>query len=924
MMINMKKGAPVAARERAGRAESASSGYAGLTSAQAEASRKKNGDNRLSERKTHGFWWHFFANLNDPVIRILLAALALNLLLAFREADWAQTLGIAASVLLATSVSTASQMGSEAAFARLRAESERARCRVLRDGSVCELSVDAVVVGDIVLLGAGEHIPADGVLIGGMLTLDQSAMTGESREIVKRAGGHDTGEPEDECSLYRGCAVLAGEGRMLVRQVGDATVLGGISREVQTETRDSPLKLRLAKLAGQISVLGYVAAALVAAAFLFHAFAIDSGFQREILLMKLGDLPYLLDTLLEALMLAMTVIVVAVPEGLPMMIAVVLSANVRRMVRDHVLVRKPAGIEAAGSMDILFTDKTGTLTDGKMSVGRVMCVEGDYDGTEALRRAGEARFRQYIASCRLGSEASVARRERKSKGGKGRATERTYETVVVGGNATDRALTASVMDYDDIEGEVSFRLPFDSTRKYAATTVRTQGKVLTLLKGAPERLLPYLDRAMDGQGRSAAFDKRAFEARIKRCAERGERVLLLTLCEGAVDAAALGRGAFQSLTLLCALTLSDRIRPEAKGAVEALHDAGVQVVMMTGDSPDTAEHIARSCGLLTGEIDLVLTGAQLASLSDHRIKELLPRLGVVARALPSDKSRLVRLAQEQQRVVGMTGDGINDAPALRRADIGFAMGSGASVAQEAGDILILDDNLASIVRAVLYGRNIFKSIRKFITLQLLMNFCAVGICMIGPFIGVHSPVTVVQMLWINLIMDTLGGLAFAGEAALPSCLKERPKRRDEPILGRYMIDEMVWLGAYTVALFVLFLKHPTLCAMFRSSLDDVCHLTAFFALFIFASVFHCFNARSDRLRPLAGLSRNRPFLWIMAAVLVVQVLFVYLGGPVLRTVPLTARELSLTALLAASVLPVELLRKLVWRMRGADRKYGKY
>jgi magnesium-transporting ATPase (P-type) len=205
-----------------------------------------------------------------------------------------------------------------------------------------------------------------------------------------------------------------------------------------------------------------------------------------------------------------------------------------------------------------------------------------------------------------------------------------------------------------------------------------------------------------------------------------------------------------------------------------------------------------------------------------------------------------------------------------------------------------------------------------------MNFCAVGICMLGPFIGVHSPVTVVQMLWINLIMDTLGGLAFAGEAALPSCLKERPKRRDEPILGRYMIDEMVWLGAYTVALFVLFLKHPTLCAMFRSSPDDVCHLTAFFALFIFASVFHCFNARSDRLRPLAGLSRNRPFLWIMAAVLVVQVLFVYLGGPVLRTVPLTARELSLTALLAASVLPVELLRKLVWRMRGADRKYGKY
>ena len=924
MMIHMKKGASIRGSERAdGIGSGAGGAYKGLTSAQAEASRREKGDNHLTEQKRHGFCWHFFANLNDPVIRILLAALALNLLLVFREADWAETLGIAASVLLATTVSTVSQMGSEAAFARLREQSERERCRVLRDGAVCELPVDDVVVGDVVLLGAGEHIPADGLLIGGALTLDQAAMTGESREIVKRAGGSSTGEPEDECSLYRGCAVLTGEGRMLVRQVGDATVLGGISREVQTETRDSPLKLRLAKLAGQISVLGYVAAVLVAAAFLFHAFAIDSGFQREILLMKLTDIPYLLDTLLEALMLGMTVIVVAVPEGLPMMIAVVLSANIRRMVRDHVLVRKPTGIEAAGSMDLLFTDKTGTLTDGKMSVGCVLCAEGDYDGVQALKRAGQERFLQYLISCRLGSEASVGTREVEDTRG-GRAPKRRRETAVVGGNATDRALTASVLEYGDVEGEVVFRLPFDSTQKYAAATVRTGGKALTLVKGAPERLLPYLDGAMDGRGDKVALDRRAFDARIKRLAERGERVLVLALCDGAIDAAALGRGAFPGLTLLCALTLSDRIRPEAKGAVDALHGAGVQVVMITGDAPDTAEHIAGSCGILSGKTDLLLTGAQLAALSDHRIKELLPRLAVVARASPGDKSRLVRLAQEQERVVGMTGDGINDAPALRRADIGFAMGSGAAVAQEAGDVLILDDNLASIVRAVLYGRNIFKSIRKFITLQLTMNLCAVGISMIGPFIGVNAPVTVVQMLWINLIMDTLGGLAFAGEAALPSCLKERPKRRDEPILGRYMIDKIVWLGAYTVALFVLFLKHPTLCAAYRALPEDICHLTAFFALFIFASVFHCFNARSDRLRPLAGLSRNRLFLGIMAAVLFVQILFVYLGGSVLRTVPLTARELALTALLAASVLPVELVRKLVWKWRGADRKHGKY
>jgi magnesium-transporting ATPase (P-type) len=243
------------------------------------------------------------------------------------------------------------------------------------------------------------------------------------------------------------------------------------------------------------------------------------------------------------------------------------------------------------------------------------------------------------------------------------------------------------------------------------------------------------------------------------------------------------------------------------------------------------------------------------------------------------------------------------------------------VAREAGDILILDDNLASIVRAVLYGRTIFKSIRKFITLQLTMNFCAVGVSMIGPFIGVNAPVTVVQMLWINLIMDTLGGLAFAGEAPLPSYLSERPKRRDEPILGRYMVNEIVFLGGYTVALCVLFLKHPAICARFRSTPGDLCHLTAFFALFIFASVFNCFNARTDRLRPFAGLSQNRAFLGIMIAVLIVQIVFVYLGGSVLRTMPLSASELALTALLALSVLPAEKVRGLLWRMRGRRERY---
>ncbi len=878
----------------------------GLTASEVTASRVAHGDNRLSEQKRRGFFRLFFSNLGDPVIRVLLLALALNLLLTLRQSDWLETVGIALSILIATTISTISQLGSEAAFARLKAEGERVVCRVIRDGGVRECALEDIVVGDVVLVAQGENIPADGKLIAGKLTLDQSAMTGESREVKKHSGGHDAGEPGDEVSLFRGCPVLGGEGRMLVCAVGDATMLGGICREVQLETRDSPLKIRLSRLASQISLLGYIAAALVALAFLFNAFVLESGGQWEIVRMKLYDLPYLADTLLEALMLGLTVVVVAVPEGLPMMIAVVLSANIRRMVKDQVLVRKPAGIEAAGSMDLLFTDKTGTLTDGRLSVGGVIAPDGgEYDSISSFSRAGRGRGDQLLVSCCLGSAATM-----------------DASGHIFGGNATDRALLRAVADQHKPAGRVLDRLPFDSARKYAAVIAEQNGQRRTLIQGAPELLLPHVRAALDADGRMVPFAPDVFSRTVRRRMQKGERVLLLAMCEGVCDLGALARGAIPPLAVIGALTLLDRLRPEAARAVRDLQGAGVQVVMITGDAPDTAAHIAEQSGILVkGKTDLVLTGRELATKSDYELSLLLPRLAVVARALPTDKSRLVRVAQEGQRVVGMTGDGINDAPALRRADIGFAMGSGAPVAKDAGDILILDDNLSSIVRAVLYGRTIFKSIRKFITLQLTMNFCAVGVSMIGPFIGVDAPVTVVQMLWINLIMDTLGGLAFAGEAPLASDLRARPRRRDEPILCRYMVHEILFLGGYTVGLCVLFLKHPVITARFRATPDDLCHLTAFFALFIFASVFNCFNARTDRLRPCAGLSRNPAFLLIMGAVLCVQIVFVYLGGSVLRTMPLTPRELGLTALLALSVLPAEKIRGLLYRARGRKERY---
>lgn len=871
----------------------------GLTSAMAEESRRKNGANVLSPKKRKSFGQQFLANMGDPVIKILLCALAINILFMFRRCDWFETAGIAVSVFLATFISTLSEYGSEAAFARLSEESERIHYRVRRDGHIASLPIDDIVVGDVILLGAGEKIPADGILFDGHLSVDQAAMTGENREVTKLPGGYEKPNPNAPQWLFRGCAILSGEGEMEVMSVGDNTFLGEISQEIQEDPRPSPLKIRLTHLASQISRLGYLAALLVMLADLFQAFVLGTGGQFSAILTRLGDISYLFDQLFHALTLGLTVIVVAVPEGLPMMIAVVLSSNIRRMVKDQVLVRKPVGIEAAGSMNILFTDKTGTITEGKLSVGEIFLQDGShFSSATQLRKGAPALFALYEKAARYGSSATIT------------------DGIVGGGNATDRAMLESIVgEKVSLPPPVLFRLPFDSARKYSAVTLGVSDEPLTLVRGAPEVLLPHITSAMDKNGHVLPFSRFAWEETLSNHTSEGTRVLLIA--KGTCDA----DGRLGKLTLICGLTLGDHLRKEAADAVRALRGAGIHVVMITGDNKNTAAAIAERCGILGGDVTYVLTGEELGHLSDDKLRRMLPRIGVIARALPTDKSRLVRVAQEAELVVGMTGDGINDAPALKRADIGFAMGAGTQVAKEAGDIIILDNNLSSIVKAVLYGRNIFKSIRKFIVLQLTMNFCAVGVSMICPFLGIDAPVTVIQMLWINIIMDTLGGLAFAGEPALSSCMNEPPKKRNEPILCGYMIHEIFFLGGFTIALCLFFLKCPAIIRLFRPSEDKIYLLTAFFALFIFASVFNCFNTRTDRLSLFSGIGGNPAFLLIMAIISVVQIFFVYLGGAVLRTAPLTLKELTVTMLLALTVFPAELLRKLLWRARHGKTGY---
>lgn len=861
----------------------------GLSEAEAIESRKKYGENVLPKARGRSFLRAFFENLGDPVIKVLLGALAVNMIFLFKTSDIWETVGIAISVFTGTLISTLSERGSERAYERLENDVGEGRCRVRRREGVFEIPFSEVCVGDIVLLSAGDAVPADGILISGALSLDMSSMTGEGREVGKTVSRDTSLLPAAPSSLLRGSRVTSGEGEMEVKLVGAATMLGSISREVQLEVRESPLKVRLRKLAGQISRLGYVGAVLVAIAYLFNAFLLDSAFDSAIILSKLTDTSYLFSRLLEAFTLGLTVVVVAVPEGLPMMIAVVLSSNVRRMARRGVLVKKAVGIEAAGSMDLLFTDKTGTLTEGVMKVSAILAPDGASFPTvgEFLHEhPDEGALYTLCATKNTSSEVGFS-------GG---------NEQIIGGNATERALLASVKG-KKIDCEVVRKLPFDSTRKLSAAEILWRGERIVIYKGAPEYLLPHV-----------AGSTRVFARRLTAESSFGARGLVVAVKKGGnlIENAPIPDGLF----LVCGVLLRDPIRKSATAALSRLRGAGVQVVMVTGDSRATAEHIAHECSLTTPSRSLVIESGELSRMSDREVAAILPNLACVARALPSDKSRLVRIAQAEGRVTGMTGDGINDAPALRAADVGFAMGCGSAVAKDAGDVVILSNDLDGIANAVLFGRNIFKSIRKFICLQLTVNLSAVGISMAGPFIGIDQPVTVVQMLWLNLIMDTLGGLAFAGEAAEERIMREVPKRRDEEILSPYMKSRITFLGFFSLAMSLWFLLSDSASSRFAESAGDVRFLTGFFAFFVFLGLFNCFNSRSDRLNIFSGLGKNAVFVAIITSVAFIQLIFTYLGGAVLRTVPLSSRELFFALSCALTAIPAGIVHTLIRRLRG--------
>ena len=852
----------------------------GLTTAEVRRSKELYGDNSLLKRKSKGFIGKFFENLSDPIVRVLLIALIFQILLTLGNCNYFEIFGILSAILISTTVSTVSEYRSERAFERLESENRGSLVNVQRDGVLKKILPSELVVGDIVYISAGERIHADGTVIEGRISVDQSALNGESREVEKRVGSADGWDLDSECRLFRGSLVTEGACVMLVGRVGVSTYYGKISEDVQAEPRTSPLKLRLRRLAKQVSRIGYVIAAIVGAAYIFRTIIIDNSFDGDKIISAIRDYKYLFSVLLSALTYMITVIVVAAPEGLPMMITVVLSANMKKMLSDQIHVKKLVGIDTAGSLNILFTDKTGTLTEGKLLCDRIITADGCFRGISTLERSGSI-YSALVKCAKYNTEVS-------SVGGE-----------LTGGNSTDRAIYSFFEAAELPECTVVEREPFSSERKYSSVTLGTGEKII---KGAAEYILDKVSFILKTDGGYEQIDKQAMLSEFKHSAENGERML----------AVAINNGEHEQAALVGLIVLKDKIRRGVKKSVQEVQRAGIQVVMITGDSKETAVSIAKECGIMSPTLGhIALSADDLHRIGDYELKELLPRIRVIARALPSDKTRLVRISQELGLVVGMTGDGINDAPSLKLADVGFAMGSGAEIAKTASDIVILDNSFSAIDKTVLYGRTIFKSIRKFISFQLIMNLAACGISLLGQFIGLDTPITIIQMLWVNIIMDTLGGLAFAGEPPLDYYMKEMPIKRDEPILSRSMLGRIFILGAFTLGLCTLFLTSPIFKELYGYNTDPTKFYTAFYALFIFSGIFICFATRCDRVWLLSNIGKNRPFALIMLCISVIQIFMIYFGGELFRCTPLSAKELLFAVSLAFSIIPFDIARRII-------------
>ena len=869
--------------------------FQGLTSVEVQASKNAHGDNRLSSKEANSLLSIFIEAFQDQWILILLAALGLKIIFNFvgmifpaiGEANWYEAISLIFAILMSTGFSAVSQYRNEQKFNTLQEEASKTNAKVYRDGKLKEVLVDDIVKGDQILLQSGDKIPVDGIILEGELKVNQAVLNGES-EDAKKLPLADQVEPDSsdlftELKVFRGTVVTSGEAVMEATQIGDNTVLGSINTSLQEDSKDSPSKEKLNKLAGNIGVLGYSAGA---------AYSVINLVLGFIALNKANNLNggsiFLL--IIETILFAVTIIIMAVPEGLPMMLALVSSMNSGRLLAQNILVRHPDTIETAGYMNILFSDKTGTITEGKLSVVDFFLADGtlytatgktnapDFDTMSDSLKA------EMINGIGLNNDAMVA------------------DGNAVGSNATDRALLdfligRSQLDFDT--NIITEKQQFNSATKFASVTTK-DGK--TYIKGAPEFILNdcyyYLDK--DGNKQNFTDDIKArFQELSLEQANRSMRLLAILNTDG------------NDKVLIGIVCIRDNVRSSIKQTVETMNRAGVQVVMVTGDRKETAVAIAKEAGIVTGENDLVLTHDELSALSDQELKQQLPHLKVVSRALPMDKKRLIEAAQDLDMVAGMTGDGVNDSPALKSADVGFSMGDGTEVAREASDIVILNNSLTSIEKAVLYGRTMSKSVSKFIIFQLTVNVTTIAMSLLSPLLGLKEPFTIIQILWINLIMDTLAALAFGEEPTLDRYMNEKPVPKKANILTGYMKSAIGVASVFITFVCLAILKNVVGIQDFiTNGTGNFEMVTTFtFTVFIYAVIFNSLNTRSNSFNIFEHIGENKKFSIVMISIAVVQTLIIQFGGKVFSTVPMNIQHYIIALLIAVLIIPADFIRK---------------
>lgn len=900
----------------------------GLTTSEVEVSKNKYGRNVIPEPEPTTFWDEFKETFGDPMIKILLAIVAIMIgTTAFKLfgpgaephsgilsilKEFIEPFGTLVAVFLVATISAKTAVSSDKAFRSLKDRTEKEKCKVLRDGIIQEVEFEDIVIGDVVKLQSGDKIPADGILIDGHLKVDNSALNGESEEAKKFADENAT-LPEqitgntfvDKSSLFRGAIVTDGEGYMRIDKIALETMMGKMAEEMNADEVESPLKVKLGKLANQISIFGYVAAIAIVVVTPIIDILTHGQLSTAI---GARDWPGVISRVLEIVSLAILIVVCAVPEGLPLMISLVLMQNTSKMLDHNVLVRKAIGIETAGSLNILFSDKTGTITKGQLEV--VDFIDGS--GRVKLPELGSKLYDKLCQNIVCSTQSSF------DKNGN-----------VFGGNMTDKALIKFIGKdkFEASSKEFTNKQDFNSANKFSQ--VEVDGTVL--YKGAPEKIVEKCTKYLKEDGTIEDVDIENVNAFSLKLANEAKRLIAFAYKE---NTQLVENELQDDLILIGLAAIRDDVRPEAKEAIETVKQAGIQVVMITGDRLETAKAIAKDAGLIgenavvlteenksemlqkykntTTEVEgdgLVVSSDMLNKLTDDEVKVLVSGIKVIARALPTDKSRMVRLCQELNLVCGMTGDGVNDSPALKKADVGFAMGSGTEAAKEAGDLVIIDDNFKSIKDAIWYGRTIYHNILKFIKFQLCMNVVAVLATLIMPNInalGGFVPLSVVMLLFVNLCCDSLASLIFGGEPADEKYLRELPRRRDESILNvsRFMeilIPALVMTAIGIVWSWIIYNKTDmkTLCSLF-------------FVYYIVSSLLNGFNYRSEKFDIFRNLKSNKNF--IVIPLLIVAALFVIVftpiadafGGAPIRNMSLFGLTLlvSLTGILPGFILKI--------------------